>query len=185
MTRYAKRKLKYSLSENFNLFPNVEWDRFVTLTEAQAEWGLRYRIYRLWSSLFRNLIQFLFSVVYCDIKSLFLLKYIQSFFSKVGTEIFFIGLKSTNRIVTKKQYTLYVGGYSAENFFEARFNFNEIMSLELFNQGIGLQVCTCLVTFVMVLHFFLYLPASMDTRPWLNIYILISNKSKQNVIAYL
>ena len=22
----------------------VEWDRFVTLTEAQAEWGLRYRI---------------------------------------------------------------------------------------------------------------------------------------------
>jgi hypothetical protein len=48
-----------------------------------------------------------------------------------------------------------------------------------------LQVCTCLVTFVMVLHFFLYLPASMDTRPWLNIYILISNKSKQNVIAYL
>jgi hypothetical protein len=40
-------------------------------------------------------------------------------------------------------------------------------------------------TFVMVLHFFLYLPASMDTRPWLNIYILNSNKSKQNVIAYL
>ena len=40
MTRYAKRKLKYSLDENFN-----EWDRFVTLTGAQAEWGLRYRIY--------------------------------------------------------------------------------------------------------------------------------------------
>jgi hypothetical protein len=27
-------------SENFNLLPYVEWDRFVTLTEAQAEWGL-------------------------------------------------------------------------------------------------------------------------------------------------
>jgi hypothetical protein len=27
------------------LFPYVEWDRFVTLTGAQAEWGLRYRIY--------------------------------------------------------------------------------------------------------------------------------------------
>jgi hypothetical protein len=38
---YAKRKLKYSLSENFNLLPYVEWDRFVTLTGAQAEWGLR------------------------------------------------------------------------------------------------------------------------------------------------
>ena len=25
-------------------FPYVEWDRFVTLTGAQAEWGLRYRI---------------------------------------------------------------------------------------------------------------------------------------------
>ena len=40
----AKRKLKYSLNENFNLLPYVEWDRFVTLTGAQAEWGLRYRI---------------------------------------------------------------------------------------------------------------------------------------------
>jgi hypothetical protein len=28
MTRYAKRKLKYSLNENFNLLPYVEWDRF-------------------------------------------------------------------------------------------------------------------------------------------------------------
>jgi hypothetical protein len=45
MTRYAKKKLKYSLNENFNLLPYVEWDRFVTLTGAQAEWGLRYRIY--------------------------------------------------------------------------------------------------------------------------------------------
>ena len=32
MTRYAKRKLKYSLNENFNLLPYVEWDRFVTLS---------------------------------------------------------------------------------------------------------------------------------------------------------
>jgi hypothetical protein len=31
-------------SWNINLFPYVEWDRFVTLTGAQAEWGLRYHI---------------------------------------------------------------------------------------------------------------------------------------------
>ena len=31
-------------SENFNFLPYVEWDRFETLTETQAEWGLRYRI---------------------------------------------------------------------------------------------------------------------------------------------
>jgi hypothetical protein len=29
MTRYAKRKLKYSLNEIFNFLPYVEWDRFV------------------------------------------------------------------------------------------------------------------------------------------------------------
>ena len=45
MTRYAKRKLKYALNENINLVPYVAWDRFITLTGAQAEWGLRYRIY--------------------------------------------------------------------------------------------------------------------------------------------
>ena len=39
MTRYAKRKLKYSLNETFNLFPYVEWDRFVTLTGAQRNEG--------------------------------------------------------------------------------------------------------------------------------------------------
>jgi hypothetical protein len=44
MTRYAKRKLKYSLKENFNLLPYAECDRFITLTGAQAELGLRYRI---------------------------------------------------------------------------------------------------------------------------------------------
>ena len=39
MTRYAKRKLKYSLNENYNLLQyfEFEWDRFVTLTGAQAE----------------------------------------------------------------------------------------------------------------------------------------------------
>ena len=39
MTRYAKRKLKYSRNENFNLLPYVEWDRFVTLAGAQANEG--------------------------------------------------------------------------------------------------------------------------------------------------
>jgi hypothetical protein len=28
MTRYAKRKLKYSANENFNLLSYVQWDRF-------------------------------------------------------------------------------------------------------------------------------------------------------------
>ena len=28
-----------------NFLPYVEWDRFVTLTGAQAKWGLRNRIY--------------------------------------------------------------------------------------------------------------------------------------------
>ena len=37
MARYAKRKLKYSVNEHFNLLHYVEWDRFVTLTGAQAE----------------------------------------------------------------------------------------------------------------------------------------------------
>jgi hypothetical protein len=39
MTRYAKRKLKYSFNENFNLLPYVEWDQFVALTGAQANEG--------------------------------------------------------------------------------------------------------------------------------------------------
>ena len=38
MTTYAKGKLKYSRNENFNY---VEWDRFVTLAGAKADWGLR------------------------------------------------------------------------------------------------------------------------------------------------
>ena len=52
MTRYAKRKLKYSFNENFDLLLYVEWGRFVTLTGAQAEWGLRYRIYAVNRALF-------------------------------------------------------------------------------------------------------------------------------------
>jgi len=64
MTRYAKRKLKYSRNENFNLLPYVEWDRFVTLTGAQAEWGLRYRIYVIRSSTIAIFVKFGF-VSYC------------------------------------------------------------------------------------------------------------------------
>ena len=44
MTTYAKRKLKYSRNENFNLFHYVEWDRFVALAGAKADCELRYRI---------------------------------------------------------------------------------------------------------------------------------------------
>ena len=39
MTTYAKRKLKYSRNENFNLLHYVEWDRFVTLACSKS--GLR------------------------------------------------------------------------------------------------------------------------------------------------
>ena len=34
---YAKRKLKYSRSENFNLFHYIEWDRIVTLAGAKTD----------------------------------------------------------------------------------------------------------------------------------------------------
>jgi hypothetical protein len=34
MTRYAKRKLKYSLNENFNLLPYVEWDAGILMQLA-------------------------------------------------------------------------------------------------------------------------------------------------------
>ena len=44
--------------------------------------------------------------------------------------------------------------YVGENFFEARFNFNKIMSLELFNQGIGLQVCINTSNFCHVATFY-------------------------------
>ena len=36
MTIYAKRKLKYSRNENFNLLHYVEWDRFVTLAGSKS-----------------------------------------------------------------------------------------------------------------------------------------------------
>jgi hypothetical protein len=36
MTTYAKRKLKYSRNENFNLLHYVEWDRIVTLVGTKA-----------------------------------------------------------------------------------------------------------------------------------------------------
>ena len=39
MTTYAKRKLKYSWNENFNLLHYVEWNRFVTLAGSKS--GLR------------------------------------------------------------------------------------------------------------------------------------------------
>jgi hypothetical protein len=35
MTTYAKRKLKYSRNENFNLLHYVEWDRIVTSLEQK------------------------------------------------------------------------------------------------------------------------------------------------------
>jgi hypothetical protein len=40
-----RRKLKYSRNENFSMLHYVEWDRIVTLAGANADWGLRYRIY--------------------------------------------------------------------------------------------------------------------------------------------
>jgi hypothetical protein len=36
MTTYAKRKLKYSRNENFNLLHYVKWDRFVTLAGSKS-----------------------------------------------------------------------------------------------------------------------------------------------------
>ena len=39
-----KESWNIHLTKFFILLPYVEWDRFITLTGAQAEWGLRYRI---------------------------------------------------------------------------------------------------------------------------------------------
>ena len=39
MTTYAKRKLKYSRNENFNLLHYVEWDRIVTLSQHKRTEG--------------------------------------------------------------------------------------------------------------------------------------------------
>ena len=50
MTRYGKRNLKYSLNENFNLLPYVEWDRFVTqaLEFQTPPFFLIWTLPRLW-----------------------------------------------------------------------------------------------------------------------------------------
>ena len=53
MTTYAKRKLKYSQNENFNLLHYVEWDRFVTLAGSKS--GLRVTLSYLVFSLRANL----------------------------------------------------------------------------------------------------------------------------------
>ena len=42
MTTYAKRKLKYSRNENFNLLHHVEWDRIVTLITSGLRVTLSY-----------------------------------------------------------------------------------------------------------------------------------------------
>jgi hypothetical protein len=77
--------------------------------------------------------------VYCDnfSKALFLFIYSKLFFLKLVHA--FELLKQTFWLDVRRNILLYylqVGGYSAENFFEARSNFNEIMLLELFNQGL-------------------------------------------------
>ena len=53
MTTYAKRKLKYSRNENFNLLHYVEWDRFVTLAGSKS--GLRLTLSYLGSMISPNL----------------------------------------------------------------------------------------------------------------------------------
>jgi hypothetical protein len=60
-------------------------------------------------------------------------------------------------------YYLQVEGYSAVNFFEARSNFNEIVLLELFNQGIGLQVCINTSNFCHGATFFSFFQCSVFT----------------------
>ena len=54
MTTYAKRKLKYSRNENFNLLHYVEWDRFVTLAGSKS--GLRVTISYLQATKLRNFV---------------------------------------------------------------------------------------------------------------------------------
>ena len=56
MTTYAKRKLKYSRNDNFNLLHYVEWDRFVTLAGSKS--GLRVTLsYLQWRQLHVRIIQ--------------------------------------------------------------------------------------------------------------------------------
>ena len=63
MTRYAKRKLKYSLNENFNLLPYVEWDRFATLARSKS--GLRVTLSYLDVVLLMFLFFFFFLITDC------------------------------------------------------------------------------------------------------------------------
>jgi hypothetical protein len=56
MSTYAKRKLKYSRNENFNLLHYVEWDRFVTLAGSKS--GLRVTLSYLACSV-RNKLSYL------------------------------------------------------------------------------------------------------------------------------
>jgi hypothetical protein len=88
-----------------------------------------------------NSIHILGGVLWQLFKSFVFVYIFKAFFFKVGTWIWAL---QTFWLDVRRNILLYylqVGGYSAENFFEARSNFNEIMLLELFNQGIGLQVC--------------------------------------------
>jgi hypothetical protein len=89
-----------------------------------------------------NSIHILGGVLWQLFKSFVFVYIFKAFFLKLVHE--FELLKQTFWLDVRRNILLYylqVGGYSAENFFEARSNFNEIMLLELFNQGFGLQVC--------------------------------------------
>ena len=73
MTRYAKRKLKYSLNENFNLLPYVEWDQFVTLAGSKSGLRVGYVInlfYHFPYFLFIYLCKYLYSNISILYKSL-------------------------------------------------------------------------------------------------------------------
>ena len=83
-----------------------------------------------------NSIHILGGVTVTTFQKLCLCLYIQSFFFLKLVHEFEL-LKQTFWLDVRRNILLYylqVGGYSAENF-------NEIMLLELFNQGFGLQVC--------------------------------------------
>ena len=89
-----------------------------------------------------NSIHILGGVLWQLFKSFVFVYIFKAFFLKLVHE--FELLKQTFWLDVRRNILLYylqVGGYSAENFFEARSNFNEIMLLELFNQGIWLQLC--------------------------------------------
>jgi hypothetical protein len=83
-----------------------------------------------------NSIHILGGVLWQLFKSFVFVYIFKAFFLKLVHELEL--LKQTFWLDVRRNILLYylqVGGYSAENFFEARSNFNEIMLLELFNQG--------------------------------------------------